>query len=343
MESRGAQNIYTSAILSGPVCAMLGLRWNDVLEAAGLPRSGAQTAGFLVSGTDYLKLWNALMSLSGASDVARDLGQRMAQGPAIPVLFAISSAPDFRTGLTRLARYKHLFGPMRFAIAQGNGACEVHVVPDSTVPELPGTFSSAQIVFLHAKAKALATRPFTPKHVSLPLPSDERQALADLFGLVPGFGPPVLCYERSDAEIPFVSRNDELWAATEADLLTQSLIMSGGSPMTHRVRATLLEAFAHTEPTIAHVTQRLNLSKSTMLRRLRDEGTTFQTVLDTTRSDLAARYLSSSALNNQQIAHLLGYRDTSAFQRAFRRWTGQTPQQTRRGERTPPKGPVRSA
>jgi AraC-like DNA-binding protein len=49
-------------------------------------------------------------------------------------------------------------------------------------------------------------------------------------------------------------------------------------------------------------------------------------LLDETRKDLAIRYLLKSDMNNQQIAHLVGYRDPNAFQRAFRKWTGTTPQ-----------------
>jgi AraC-like DNA-binding protein len=91
----------------------------------------------------------------------------------------------------------------------------------------------------------------------------------------------------------------------------------------------MLEAFSVTDPTIAHVCGRLKLSRSTLLRRLDDEGITFQSLLDETRKELAIRYLVKSNLNNQQIAHLVGYRDPNAFQRAFRKWTGMTPQDLR--------------
>ncbi|MEZ5800084.1 MAG: helix-turn-helix transcriptional regulator [Nitratireductor sp.] len=62
---------------------------------------------------------------------------------------------------------------------------------------------------------------------------------------------------------------------------------------------------------------------------MREEGATFQSILDETRKELAIRYLLKSKLNNQQIAHLVGYRDPNAFQRAFRKWTGMTPQDLR--------------
>ncbi|MGR3270620.1 helix-turn-helix transcriptional regulator [Thalassococcus profundi] len=84
-----------------------------------------------------------------------------------------------------------------------------------------------------------------------------------------------------------------------------------------------------TDPTIAHVCGRLRLSRSTLIRRLANEGVTFQSLLDETRKELAIRYLNKSDLNNQQIAHLVGYRDPNAFQRAFRKWTGTSPQALR--------------
>ncbi|MEM9159860.1 MAG: AraC family transcriptional regulator, partial [Verrucomicrobiota bacterium] len=61
----------------------------------------------------------------------------------------------------------------------------------------------------------------------------------------------------------------------------------------------------------------------------RAEGTTFQALLDDTRKELATRYLSDSGMANQEIAYLIGYKDSNAFQRAFRRWTGMTPQDMR--------------
>ena len=78
-----------------------------------------------------------------------------------------------------------------------------------------------------------------------------------------------------------------------------------------------------------HICGRMKLSRSTLLRRLDDEGITFQSLLDETRKELAIRYLVKSDLTNQQIAHLVGYRDPNAFQRAFRKWTGMTPQDLR--------------
>ncbi|MEM1040793.1 MAG: helix-turn-helix domain-containing protein [Pseudomonadota bacterium] len=320
---------YTSAVLSGPLCGMLNLDWHKVMAHAGLGLADRDDNGFLVSAAEYLQLWTAMMELTRQLDVAKFLGLRMASGPAIPVLFAMSSAPDFETGVTRLSAYKSLFGPMAFNLERTSDAFTVRVTPSEQNLSLPPTFSSPQIVYLHAKTMALARHRFLPQKVSVPLPRAEREDLSDVFGMVPDDGTPTLSYRIADASVPFVSANPELWEATEADLQSQALIQANEADVADRVRAVMLEAFSVTDPTLAHVCARLGMSRSTLLRRLAAEGATFQALLDETRKDVALRYLKKSDLNNQQISHLVGYRDPNAFQRAFRKWTGKTPLELR--------------
>ncbi|MGS4948051.1 AraC family transcriptional regulator ligand-binding domain-containing protein [Meridianimarinicoccus sp. RP-17] len=162
MHAQDRSAIYTSAVLSGPVCGMLGVDWADVLAHAGIVATERNDRAFLVSADEYLRLWTAMMDLSGQPDVARLLGLRMAGGPAIPVLFALSTAPDFETGIARMAQFKSLFGPMRFVVTQSESEFTVRVAPDLPGTALPGTFTSPQIVYLHAQANALARQPIRP-------------------------------------------------------------------------------------------------------------------------------------------------------------------------------------
>ncbi|HET6538359.1 MAG TPA: AraC family transcriptional regulator ligand-binding domain-containing protein [Sphingopyxis sp.] len=75
----------------------------------------------------------------------------------------------------------------------------------------------------------------------------------------------------------------------------------------------------------------LGLAQRTMQRRLADEGTSFNTIVDAVRADLALKYVEQSALTLGQIAELLGYSEQSAFTRAFRRWHGGTAMSFRKG------------
>jgi AraC-like DNA-binding protein len=87
----------------------------------------------------------------------------------------------------------------------------------------------------------------------------------------------------------------------------------------------------HGRARIAEISQRLGISPRTLERRLATEGLTFSRVLDELRLDLAKRYLRERGLPISEIAWLLGYREASAFNHAFKRWTGTTPKQADSG------------
>ena len=73
------------------------------------------------------------------------------------------------------------------------------------------------------------------------------------------------------------------------------------------------------------VARQLGVSRRTLARRLRAEGTTFERVLTELRRDLAVRCLSGGKTSVKQAAYRLGFSDPAAFSRAFKRWTGSSP------------------
>lgn len=70
---------------------------------------------------------------------------------------------------------------------------------------------------------------------------------------------------------------------------------------------------------------KLGMSRQSIYRRLKLEGTTFETLLDALRHKLALDYLSTKNVTVAEVAFLLGYADPSPFARAFKRWTGASP------------------
>jgi len=48
--------------------------------------------------------------------------------------------------------------------------------------------------------------------------------------------------------------------------------------------------------------------------------------LNELREELAIHYLSSTQFSSAEISFLLGYEEPNSFFRAFRTWTGQTPE-----------------
>lgn len=71
--------------------------------------------------------------------------------------------------------------------------------------------------------------------------------------------------------------------------------------------------------------QDLHLAPTTLQRRLQAEGTSFQEVKDALRRDIAIDLLSSSSRSVGDVAAEVGFLETSAFHRAFKKWTGVSP------------------
>lgn len=79
------------------------------------------------------------------------------------------------------------------------------------------------------------------------------------------------------------------------------------------------------EPRQEDAASHLGMTARSLQRRLADQGTTYRAVLNEARHALALDYLRGARYSISEIAYLLGFAEVSAFTRAFRRWTGQSP------------------
>jgi AraC-like DNA-binding protein len=100
------------------------------------------------------------------------------------------------------------------------------------------------------------------------------------------------------------------------------------------VQRLLLRVLPEGGVSVHRLAKMMNQSARTLQRRLGDHGLTWQMLLDRTREQLARQYLRDPALSVCEVAMMLGYSDQSAFTKAFKRWTADTPQAWRsRGAR----------
>jgi AraC-like DNA-binding protein len=101
--------------------------------------------------------------------------------------------------------------------------------------------------------------------------------------------------------------------------------------MRGRVEVVLRTLMSSGEVRIERVARVLAMSRQTLYRRLRSEGTTFEAVLDGARRARALELLSRERVTIGEVAALVGFSDAAAFSRAFKRWTGRAPAEARRG------------
>lgn len=104
--------------------------------------------------------------------------------------------------------------------------------------------------------------------------------------------------------------------------------LGGQEAVSARVQQVLLHSRGDF-PNMAAVAAQLHMSESTLRRRLRQEGSGFQVLLDQVRLHLACQYLRETRLPVAEIGRLLGFDDVTNFRRAFTRWSGMTPSRLR--------------
>jgi AraC-like DNA-binding protein len=92
-----------------------------------------------------------------------------------------------------------------------------------------------------------------------------------------------------------------------------------------RVEGTLAPLLHTGDVSLDAVAKKLGLGRQTLYRRLKDENTTFETILDTMRRRMAEHYLGERRLSVNETSYLVGFSDPAAFSRAYKRWTGRSP------------------
>ncbi len=92
-----------------------------------------------------------------------------------------------------------------------------------------------------------------------------------------------------------------------------------------RVKHVIESLLASGECSVVRVAGMFAMHRVTLHRYLREQGTTFEDLLDEARRSLAARMLEQTDLPVGEIASALGYRTPTSFVRAFKRWNGVTP------------------
>lgn len=104
---------------------------------------------------------------------------------------------------------------------------------------------------------------------------------------------------------------------------------SAGDSIGLRVCAKLVQAPNGGYPSLETIAHDMHTTSRTVARKLRDEGTSFQQLLDETRRRDACAMIEEGTLQLQDVATRLGYLNPANFTRAFRRWTGKTPSEWR--------------
>jgi len=169
-----------------------------------------------------------------------------------------------------------------------------------------------------------------------PAPPGGTRRYEEVFGVRPEFDAPehgiALDAALLDMPLPQAEAHTADLAEAECRRLVEERRPHAG--LAGQVHHMLLDR-SQEPPSLDEVAGMLHLSPRTLRRRLADEGVSYRTLLDEVRGQLAQEMLLNDRLTVEEVAHRLGYTETSSFTHAFRRWTGQGPRAHREAADAP--------
>lgn len=251
--------------------------------------------------------------------------------------YAFLSAPTLRQAMTLTCNY----GPLSFCLfridfgVRGREG-EFQFWRDVDIPEdLLTYYVDRDIVAAAFGGESALSEPLSLLEVNLMHDNRKyRGSYQSAFGCPVNFGTACASF-RIDAELldaPMPMHD----AATSGMLQQQCKLllarMSKGSGFVDRVRELIVTRPGYF-PDIDFVAEKLGMTSRTLRRKLTDEGSSYQQILNEVRYQLAREYLATSNLPLEEISVLLGYSTPGNFSHAFKRWHGSSPRGYRQERR----------
>lgn len=214
---------------------------------------------------------------------------------------------------------------------EGNIALLSYQISDASI-QTRRQDAEAAMAFALSTIRTLTRQHWYPKAVWL-----EHESPADtsehhrILGAPLFFNQPVnaLVMERELLEQKIPLADQSLLPMLECHLQTLLRAREADSELVASVSQTIARSLSQGCPKLGEVASGLGMSDRTLQRYLRDRNVTFKQLVDETRHQLSLNYLKDPKMSLTEVALLLGYSELSAFNHAFRRWTGLTPREYR--------------
>ena len=279
-------------------------------------------------------LWEEITRYSKDEAIGLRLAQ-LAEPALLDVVgYAAYSSPNLGEALSRIMRYSRLIHEgAKWALETNGKVAQIsQAIPGTHLP-LPPAACQWIVANMVLNAQRMTGLDVAPLKVGFQHPQPEDvSAYLHLFRSPLAFEQPVnfVIVDAGVLKQQLLKSDAGLCAVLDRhaeDLLAklprqQSLVDS--------VRQEISAGLRGGDPGLDAIANKLGIAPRTLQRKLKEAGTSHQELLDEMRRELSIYYLQERDMAVCEVAFLLGFSETSAFHRAFKRWTGATPGEFRR-------------
>ncbi|TKB45734.1 AraC family transcriptional regulator [Thalassotalea mangrovi] len=310
----------------------LGLPLRQSLDLVGLDKASLFNEHSLLS-TDVLEaLYNHAESVLGLNDIGFNFGQSIEPDRWSTLGYIAYTAPTLNRALQQQYKFQSLVGNLGSPVLkQTNDQTVITWVPayacsHHTVEEI--------ITGWVALARKLSAAPVIPEKVFFAHACKGDERVYERY-----FQCPVLFSQDASGvvvdtellQVPLIKHEPQLHELLCQHAEQQLASFTEAVPI-EVMSQYMINRLSVKVPDIDEIAELMNLSVRTLQRKLSDAGTSYSQLLDNLRKQMAMDYLQFEHYSIMYIAEMTGFSEQSAFQRAFKRWTGMTPLQYRKGQ-----------
>jgi AraC-like DNA-binding protein len=314
-------------------CERLGVDSKALLSAVGVSRETLQDPDARLDATQASALWAKAYELSGDPVLSLHAAEACPLGAYKVIDYMASSASTVGEAFRYSARYFWLINTaINLPIDESGDPVAFDVVDENGPAGVSRPYAEYCLATFMLHVRGATGVSFPVRRVSFvhrkPPDVAEHQRI---------FGCPVqfeaehnrLSIDRAAWETRTLgAQPGVLQVLTEhAELLLQRL--PRGPDLVERTRRAIGERLRGGDPSLESVARGLGTSARSLQRHLRDVGYSYNALADEVRAATARLYLDQPDIAIAEVAYLLGFADQSTFNRAFKRWTGQTPARSR--------------
>lgn len=284
----------------------------------------------LISRRDQLAIIANALRLAGRPGFGLEVGNRLSLAAHGPLGQLLSASPDLGEAWAALERFHALRVPLvQMSRAFQGQDLVIRLALECAQDEVGLFLLEAMVVTIQRGIELILGRRLREARLELAYPAPAHAArYADFLHCPVRFGTKETAWHipRALLEQPNPFSDPALYrqALQRCEQLATAQRTDARGDWSLRLMQ-LLRQHAGKRWTLAEVADHLHLSPRTLIRHLRQEGCTYQQLLDQELARQALEHFATGGHTVESVALALGYREATAFRRAFKRWFGESP------------------
>lgn len=325
------------SVAVGRALNALGYSGDKLLKAAGVDLSQKIDTDVRFSSDHTRKLWAIALAETGQENIGLQVAGYVCPTTFHALGFSLWASSSLRDALQRMVRFEVLLNDgCRLSLQPSDiHGCVNFTMQIKQSGNAPLVAQEGVDYFLGAVVKMfreMSDDSFSPVSVSFTRDTPlDPQLWQDYFNCPVSFGASdnslILDVEQLDQILPTGNR---LLAEQNDKLVEDYLQRFQMNDLCSQVRNALINLMPLGLTTLDDVADELSMVARTLQYQLTLNGTTLQKIRDQIREELARQYLQYSCQSITEIAYSLGFSDPAHLNRAFKRWTGESPTVFRR-------------